>query len=341
MRIGLMTITTALERAPALLVFALVAACGGGAAPRTDSGTLRLGYLTNLTQATALVGVRQGYFSHALGAATALKATTFNAGPDEVEALLSNSLDAAYLGPNPAINAYTRSRGAAIRVIAGAAQGGAGLVVRRGIGSAAQLKGRTLATPQLGNTQDVALRYWLKQQGVLGSVRIQPEDNAQTLVAFRAGQIDGAWVPEPWLSRLLLEGGGGLLVDERTLWPGGQFATTLLAVRTDYLREHPQAVKALLEGHASATRFLATQPAAAQASANDALGALTGKKLSSAVVEDAWTRMTFNDDPLPASVQTAAAHAYALGLLASQPDLRGMFDLTLLNQVLAAEHPPA
>ena len=330
------------------MVSALISAtaCGGNASAAASRVTLRLGYQTNLTHATALVGVSNGYFGRALGSAVTLQTTTFNAGPDEVEALLSNSIDAAYLGPNPAINAYVKSHGAAIRVVAGAAQGGAGLVVRAGLNSASDLKGKTLATPQLGNTQDVALRYWLQQQGLRtsttgnGDVRILTEDNSQTLTAFKTGQLDGAWVPEPWLSRLVIEGKGNLLVDERTLWPAGKFATTLLAVRTDFLRVHPGTVKALLQGQVEANKFLTDQPAAAQAAANDALAALTTKKLSPAVVQAAWGTLTWGDDPLPASVKSAAAHAYALGLLSSKPDLTGLFDVTLLNQVLVADHLP-
>jgi len=315
---------------------------GGGSGPVK----LRLGYLTNLTHATALVGVSKGYFAKYVGGAN-LQTTTFNAGPDEVEALLSNSIDAAFVGPNPAITAFVRSHGTAIRVVAGAASGGAGLVVAPSIKSAADLKGKTLATPQLGNTQDVALRYWLKQQGYTtsttggGDVHIAPQDNAQTLETFKAGQIDGAWLPEPWVSRLVLEGGGKLLVDERKLWPQGKFATTLLVVRTDFLRAHPAAVKSLLQGVVDANGFLAGQPAAAQIAADDALAALTTKKLSSAVLSSSWQDLSFNEDPDATAVETAAQHAHDLGLLSSPPDLRPLFDVTLLNEVLRGAHQPA
>ena len=324
-----------------------VAACGGGADAASGGPLpLRLGYLTNLTHATALVGVSKGYFARALGSSAILRTTTFNAGPDEVEALLSGSLDAAYLGPNPAVNAFVRSHGTAIRIVAGAAQGGAGLVVRPSITSAADLKDKTLATPQLGNTQDVALRYWLKQRGLStttsggGDVHIQPQDNAQALQAFKSGQIDGAWVPEPWLSRLVIEGKGTLLVDERTLWPAGEFATTLLAVRTDFLHQHADAVQRLLQGQVEVNQFLSGQPAAGQAAANDALAALTTKRLSAAVLQSAWGDLTFAEDPRAQSVATAANHAYALGLLNVKPDLTGMFDVSLLNHALVSDHLP-
>lgn len=331
----------------AAIAVLLLVACGQSGASQSDPVTLRLGYQTNLTHATALVGVSKRYFAGQLEAARGkLATTTFNAGPEEVEALLSNSIDAAFLGPNPAVTAFVRSRGQAVRVVAGAATGGAGLVVRPGIASAADLKGKTLATPQLGNTQDVALRYWLKQQGLStnttggGDVHIAPQDNAQTLQTFKAGQIDGAWVPEPWLSRLQIEGGAKLLVDERTLWPQGRFATTLLLVRTDFLSRHAGAVKALLQGEIEANAFLEGRPAEAQSAANDALAALTSKKLKAQVLAAAWQDLTFGEDPGATSVEVAAAHAHELGLLPALPDLKPMFDFSLLNQVLAARHQP-
>lgn len=325
-------------------------AAGCGPAPAGGSGAdpvqMRLGYLTNLTQATALVGVSRGYFDARLRGVANLKTTTFNAGPDEVEALLSDSLDAAFVGPSPAITAYARSHGEAVRVVAGAATGGAGLVVRSTITGAADLKGKTLATPQLGNTQDVALRYWLEQQGLRtnttggGDVHVVPQDNAQALQTFKAGQIDGAWLPEPWLSRLQIEGGARLLVDEGTLWPEGRFATTLLLVRTDFLRQHPSAVTALLEGEVDANAFLEGEPASAQRAADDALTALTTRGLSAAVLQASWRDLAFGEDPDAASVETSAAHARELGLLASAPNLKGLFDLRLLNQVLVSEGKP-
>lgn len=342
-------IHTAARHAAAALLLLIAAACGSSTSGTSsaDPVVLRLGYLTNLTHATALVGVSRGYFANRLHGAGTLKTTTFNAGPEEVEALLSDSIDAAFVGANPAVTAFTRSRGVAVRVVAGAASGGAGLVVRASIRSAGQLRGKTIATPQLGNTQDVALRYWLKQQGLStnttggGDVHVAPQDNAQTLQTFKAGQIDGAWVPEPWLSRLQIEAGARLLVDERTLWPQGRFATTLLLVRTDFLRQHAAAVRALIQGEIDANSFLDDQPAAAQEAADAALTALTTRGLSSAVLHSSWQDLSFGEDPDAAAVMTAAAHARDLGLLASLPDLKPLFDLGLLNQVLKAEGKPA
>ena len=198
--------------------------------------------------------MEEGLFADALGDAS-LETFTFNAGTEASEALLSESIDATFIGPNPAINAFAKSDGA-VTLVAGTTSGGASLVVAQDIDSPDDLAGKTLATPSLGNTQDVALRAWLADQGYEtdetggGDVTITPQENADTLTTFQAGDIQGAWVPEPWATRLVDEGGGKVLVDESDLWTDtdGQFVTTHLLVRTDYLEEHPANVKALIEG---------------------------------------------------------------------------------------------
>jgi NitT/TauT family transport system substrate-binding protein len=329
-----------------MLAAALAAACGSASSSTSSQHvTLRLGHFANLTHATALVGLENGTFASSLGPNVTLKSSVFNAGPEAVQALLSNSVDASYMGPTPAVNAFVQSHGQAVRVISGATSGGASLVVRPGIGSAADLRGKRLSTPQLGNTQDVALRWWLSEKGLKtnpqggGDLAILPQDNAQTLQAFRSGQIDGAWVPEPWATRLIVEGGGKQLVDERELWPGGLFATTLLVVRTDFLKSHRDAVKRLLEAQVQADLMVNRQPSEAQRIANDALASLTGKRLGEQVVSTAWAHMQFTNDPLPASLRAEAEHAQKVGLLA-RADLRGLTDLTLLNEVLAGHALP-
>ena len=235
----------------------VLVACGSSSADDTASGgpsELRLGYFANVTHAAALIGAQQGFFADELGDTT-LTTQVFNAGPDEVEALFGNAIDAAYIGPSPTINAYGQSDGDAIRIIAGAASGGAQLVVRDGINSAADLKGTNLASPQLGNTQDVALRTWLTDQGLKnsvdggGDVTISPTPNSDIPNLFQSGELDGAWVPEPTASLLVLERGGHVLVDEKDLWPGGRFVTTHLIVRTDFLEKYPDTVSALLRAH--------------------------------------------------------------------------------------------
>ncbi|MEA2607824.1 MAG: sulfonate transport system substrate-binding protein [Chloroflexota bacterium] len=304
-------------------------------------GSLKLGYFPNITHATAIVGVESGIFARDLGPGVTFETATFNAGSSAIEALLNGAVDATYIGPNPAINGYAKSGGAALRIIAGATSGGAFLVVKPSIKTVDQLKGTKLATPQLGNTQDVALRTWLLDHGLKtdaqggGDVSILPQDNAQTLETFSSGGIDGAWVPEPWATRLVQEGGGTVLVDERTLWPGGQYVTTQLIVRTDYLAAHADIVSALLAGDLEANALVNDDPARARQLTNQGIEKITGKQLNTAVIEAAWPNLTFTPDPIASSLKTSADHAVAVGLL--QPvDLSGIYDLGPLNALLKA-----
>jgi NitT/TauT family transport system substrate-binding protein len=328
-----------------LALTAGLSGCGSASASSGSGSELRLGFLANATHASALVGLQEGLYAKDLGS-TKLVTQTFNAGNAAVEAILGGSLDASFLGPNPAINAFVKSHGDAIRIIAGATSGGAELVVQPNITSAAQLKGTTLATPQLANTQDVALRYWLKQQGIAtsttggGDLTIAPTDNATTLDLFKEKKISGAWVPEPWASRLVLEGGGKVLVDEKTLWPQGQFSTTLLAVSTKYLNAHPTVVNGLLEGLVATNTFINANPAQAKTDVQTQLKALTGKALAQDVIDRAWSEMTITNDPIASSLQTDLDHAVAVGVT-QNASLNGIVDLAPLNAILAAQNKPA
>jgi NitT/TauT family transport system substrate-binding protein len=323
----------------------MASACGDDSSSAESSGTtasapvtVRLGYFPNLTHAPALVGVGKGYFVKELGK-NKLETKNFNSGTEAVTALFSDALDISYVGPNPAINAYAKSKGEAIRIISGAASGGAALVVKPNITSPEQLKGTTLATPQLGNTQDVALRYWLKSKGLTadtsggGDVSIKPQDNGDTLTAFKQGQIAGAWVPEPWATRLVQEGGGKVLVNEASLWPDGQFVTTHIIVRTEFLEAHPDVVEDVLKGNLDALDEIAKDPTGAQKAVNDQIEAITQKPLAEGVITTAWKDLQFTADPIASSLETSAKHAEEVGLL-EPVDLKGIYDLTLLNQLL-------
>src|SRR4051795_9177196 len=264
-------------------------------APSADTGAstagapaaeLRLGYFPNITHAPALIGVTNGYFQHELGS-TKLTTQTFNAGPEEVSALLGGSLDAGFIGSSPAINAFAKSNGQAVRLVAGSTSGGAQLVVSPDITSADQLKGKVIATPQAGNTQDVALKKWLKANNLQNgtgpdAVTVQNIDNPRTLDLFKQGQVAGGWLPEPWSSRLV-DAGAKVLVDEKTLWPGGQFPTTVLIVRTQFLQEHPQTVEALLRGELKAIDFADSHPDEAKKITNDSIKQITNSSLSQPV----------------------------------------------------------
>ncbi|WIM95819.1 ABC transporter substrate-binding protein [Actinoplanes oblitus] len=310
-----------------------------------EAKTLKLGYFPNITHAPALVGVNKGLFADAL-TGTELKTQTFNAGPAAIEALLSGAIDATYIGPNPAINGWAKSDGQALKIIAGSTSGGAGLVVKEGINSPADLKGKKIATPQLGNTQDVALRAWLKENGLNadtnggGDVSILPQDNATAVQAFAQGSIDGAWVPEPNLSKMRLESKGKLLVDEKTLWPNQDFVTTHLIVSQKFLKEYPGTVKKLLQGHIAAVKYINDDKAGAQKAANDQIKALTSKPLKDEILAAAFGNLKFTNDPIAGSLFTSAKHAEEVGLL-KPVDLKGIYDLGPLNELLTANGQPA
>ena len=330
---------TSLLAASALLG---TAACGSGSddAPAASGPAteLRLGYFANVTHAGPVYGVASGDYQRALGS-TALKTQVFNAGPAAVEALFAGSLDAAYLGPSPAVNAYVKSKGEAVRIVAGATSGGASLVVRPSITSPAQLRGTRIADPQTGGTQDIALRTYLKANGLNvdlqggGDVSILAQENSQTLDLFKQGRIDGAWLPEPWASRLVLEGGAKVLVDEKSQWPDGKFVTTNLLVNKKFLDEHPETITALLKGQVEADKKINADPAGAQQAVNDQLKTLTGKALSPEVLKRAFGQIEVTEDPLASTLKTSAEHSFATGLV-QQADLKGIYDLTLLRQVL-------
>ena len=305
----------------------------------STADTLRLGYFPNFTHAPALIGVHNGIFQQQLGDVT-LETTTFNAGGEAIEAMFAGAIDATFIGPSPTINAFAQSNGEAVRVVSGAAANGAYLVVREGIDTPADLVGTTLATPQLGNTQDVALRYWLQEQGYQtteeggGDVSITPMSNGETLGAFASGAIDGGWLPEPWATRLVDEGGAHVLVDETELWPDGQFVTTQLIVNTEFLAENPAIVEALIAGELEALELIESDPAEAQAVVNQGIEDLTGDAMDPALLSAAWENVVFTVDPVADSLVAGAAHAEAVGLL-DPVELDGLYDLELLNKQLA------
>ena len=315
-------------------------------AKKADPVTLRLGYFPNVTHASAIAGIEKGIFADNLGPNVDLKTSIFNAGGAATEALFSGAIDATFIGPSPSINAFAKSKGEAIRVIAGATSGGAALVVKPEINSAADLKGKKVATPQLGNTQDVAARAWFLSQGLKtdtqggGDVGIKPQDNSQTLDTFKQGLISGAWVPEPWATRLVKEGGGKVLVDERSLWPGGQFVTTQLIVSTSFLKAHPDVVENLLRGHIAATDWVNANPAEAQDVVNAGIAKVTGQAMNVDIIKASWGSMMFTFDPLASTLHKEAEDAKKVGLLSSDTNLDGIYDLSILNKLLTAAGKP-
>ncbi len=349
--------------AVALPLLALtLSACGYGSdSDKGDSGkariaagaekidgldTVRIGYFPNLTHGTALVGDHEGLFQKELGATKASYAQ-FNAGPSEIEALNSKSIDIGWIGPSPAINGYTKSGGKNLRIIGGSASGGVKLVVNpEKITSLDDVKGKKIATPQLGNTQDVAFLHWISEKGWKvdaqsgkGDVSVVRTDNKITPDAYKSGSIDGAWVPEPTASKLVAEG-AKVLLDEADLWPDKKFVITNIIVRQDFLEKHPKVVEAVLRGAVKTNQFIEDNPEKAKAAANAKLKQHSGKALPDGIIDPAWKSIQFTNDPLAATLGTEADHAVRAGLL-EKPDLKGIYDLKPLNKVLKAAGEPA
>jgi len=324
--------------AAGLLLTGLLAGCTGHAA----SDGLRLGYFPNITHAQALYGIQSGLYAKQLGAHP-FTPMAFNAGPTAMEALLSGQVDATYVGPGPVINSLAVTGADVLRVIAGSASGGARFILRAGvdIGPDSDLAGKTFATPQLGNTQDLSLKDWLSQHGHTtkdrgGDVDVVNAANPDILSLFQQGHIDGAWVPEPWATRLESEGHGHEFLDERSLWPDGQFATTILVTTQAYLSSHPEQVQDLLEAHVQATLAMQQADANALQVVNAGIASATGKSLDPGVLATAFKHLNFTADPLPGSIAAFGQKARDTGLLHGDlPSLAQVIDVTLVNQVLA------
>jgi NitT/TauT family transport system substrate-binding protein len=322
----------------------LAAGCGSGANGGNGQVTLNLGYFPNLTHAVALVGVGRGTFKQELGPKVNLQTKTFNAGPAEIQALLAGSIDIAFVGPSPAISGYTQSHGSALRVIAGASSGGVLFVVRADerINGPADLANKKIADPQKGGTQDVALRNYLQAHDLKstdqgGNVQIISTDNASILSLFKEGRLDGAWVPEPWATRLLVEGKGRVFLNESSLWPGGQFATTIVVVRQAFYSAHPDVVKQFLQADIDTVEYIRSNQTAAAEIANEQIKAITGSPVKSNELTPAFQDLQITYDPLVSTINQQANRSYALGFVSSKPDLTGFYNLGPLNEILTSK----
>jgi NitT/TauT family transport system substrate-binding protein len=284
--------------------------------------TIRAGHFPNVTHAQGVIGQARGDFEKALGDNASVEWKLFNSGTSAIEALFAGELDITYIGPNPAVNGYIKSDGEALRIVSGAASGGAGLVVRKdaGIKSAKDFNGKKLATPNIGNTQDVALRNWLAENGYKlkekgGTVEVIPLENPDQLTLFIKKEIDGAWTVEPWVSRLIYDGGGELFLDEKDLWPNGQYVTTHIIVNTEFLKEHTELVKTWLETNLELTDWINNNPEEAKQVLNQEIKRETGKSLPQNILDAAIKRIEFTYDPVAGSLFQSAEDAYRLGFL--------------------------
>lgn len=342
------------------LLAVVLGACGYGSESEKDEkaapaakgekisglGEVKIGYFANITHATALVGLQEGLIQKELGG-TKIKPQVFNAGPSEIEALNAGAIDIGWIGPSPSINGFTKSKGQNLRIISGSASGGVSLVVNpKKIKSLDDLKGKRIATPQLGNTQDVALLNYLSEKGLKvdtntgkGDVTVIRQDNKQIPASFESGSLDGAWVPEPTASKLVA-GGGLVLLDEKKLWKDGKFVITNVIVSQKFLKEHPDVVEAVLRGSVKTNAWINENPDEAKAAANAKLKADSGAALPPEVIDPAWDNVDITDDPLASTLSVSSEHAVEAGLL-EDPLLDGIYDLSLLNKVLKADGKPA
>ncbi len=310
--------------------------------------TVHLAYFPNVTHAAALVGTGSGDFAKALGSNVKIDEQSFAAGPAEIEALFANNVDIGYIGPGPAVNGYLKSRGTLLRIIAGASSGGAALVVRKdaGVTDVKSLGGKRVAVPQTGGTQDISLRHALQEAGLKstdrgGNVNVLPAAPADMLTLFQKKELDAAWVPEPWVSRLVKEGNGLLAQDERDLWPNKKFATTVVIVRTAFLQEHPDVVANFLKAHVTAVDWIGSHHDEAAKLISERIKKLTGKALPLDVVNSALSRTDFTYDPLKESVLTFADWANALGYLKQgRAGISDLIDTKPLNTALTALQKP-
>jgi NitT/TauT family transport system substrate-binding protein len=310
---------------------------------------IRIGYFANVTHAAALVAVQRKTFETYFKAdKTKVEFTVFNAGPAVVEAMKGGAIDVSYIGPSPAITGYSSTGGSLLRIIAGATLNGAQFIVKSSINSVADLKGKMIATPQLGNTQDVAARAYFKTQGLSttitggGDVAIAPTENSNTLTLFKSGKLDGAWVPEPWASRLVLEGGGKVLLDEKDLWPNKQFLTTQVVASTSFLAKFPGSVETFLKAHVDTSDWISQKKNEAKVKEliQAELIAKTGKSLAANVIDRAWPNIVVSEDPLAKALLKSANNASGVGLLQlPAKGLTKIYDIRILNKILLAKNP--
>ena len=337
-----------------MLTAALLLALVPLSAP-TDKLKLRVGHFPNVTHAQGVIGhglsrAGKGWFEERLGPDVEIEWYVYNAGPTAMEAMLAGSLDLTYVGPNPALNAHIRSEGDEIRIVAGAASGGAALVVQPDgrIAKDQDFKGKRVASPQLGNTQDVAARSYFKSKGFKitqtgGDVLVIPTANADQLALFQKGDLDAVWTVEPWVTRLELEAKGKIYLEEKALWPEtkGRYVTTHLVSSVAFLEEQAALLEKFIAAHVELTDWINAHPAEAKQLLNAEIQAETSKGIAPEVLDRAWTRIEVTYDPVSASLRRSAKDAHSAGFLEKNPDLSRIYALDLLNKVLGRQGRPS
>ena len=336
------------------LGFLLLATVLAPSAPSREKVELRFGHFPNVTHAQGVIAhglsrAGRGWFEERLGEDVEIEWYVYNAGPSAMEAMLAGSLDITYVGPNPALNAHIKSEGEEVRIVAGACSGGAALVVQSDgrIQKDADFKKKKIATPQLGNTQDVAARAWLESLGFEitltgGDALVLPTANADQLALFRKGDLDAVWTVEPWVSRLVLEAKGKVYLDEKTLWPetGGKYVTTHLVSSVEFAEQRAELLEKVVAAHVELTRWINANPEEAKRLLNAEIAIETTKAIPARILDSAWERLEITHDPVRASLIESAEAAHAAGFLEEKPDLSKIYDLRILNEILVKNGQP-
>lgn len=293
--------------------------------PKAEAGVIRFGHFPNVTHVQGLVAHAlsrkgRGWFEERLG--QKIEWFTYNAGPSATEAIFAGALDVTYIGPSPTLNAYAKSKGTEMRVLASGANGGSSLVVRAdaGINTPADFKGKKIATPQLGNTQDVQLRAWLQENGINvtltgGDAIILPTQNADQLALFQKKEIDAVWTAEPWVTRLELEAGGKIFLQDKDT------NVTLLAASAAFVKSQPELAKKLVAAHNELTKWIQEHAAEAKALIKEELTALTTVAPKDELLDKALARVYVTDQISRESLERMVASAQKVGFLKDIPDL--------------------
>jgi len=338
-----MKIVVTIVSAVAVAVAVAMIAFGTSQSNSSHENTVRVAFFPNLGHSIAIVGTEKGIFAEKLSNQTVIETRLFDSGPQVIESIFANEIDLAYVGPGPAINGFLKSDGKALKILAGAASGGVSLVIHPNskIESVTDFPGKRIAAPQIGNTQDISLRNYLYQNNLKpaekgGSVYVINVVNPDIFTLFSKGELDAAWVPEPWATRLVQQLDGIRLFQEKDLWPDQKFSSAVLIVRSEFLEKHPDIVQKWVEAHVQTSDWINEHPAETKLIFNDFLKKKTGKTFSSEILNEAFSNLQITSDPIESSINTFAERANSLGYLGREGySLEGIFYTEPLNSITA------
>ena len=334
-----MKISTAVTLGIVSIIAIAVIATIGGSLDQSSRSKIRVAFFPSISHAVPIVGLENGIFENGIGEQIQIETKLFDSGPQVIESIFARSIDVAYVGPGPTINGFLKSHGKDIRILAGAASGGASFIIQpdSGLESIENFDGKRIASPQISNSQDVSLRYYLASNDLKpiekgGTVFVLNISNPDIYTLFAKGDIDGAWVPEPWATMLVQDLDGVRLFNEEKLWPNEQFASVLLIARTDYLENNPEIIQNWLKSHEETVSWINSNPDQTKSIFESFLKKYMGKSLPTKIIDESFSNLTITSDPIKNSVLTFAERADVLGYLGRTGyNLDGIFYETDLN----------